>query len=157
MTKVDGDKSWRLYSSAFKDGLYLQASPLAFSTGATADVDPEIAPDESFLIFSSAGRATSQDTHEHLYITCRSTDGWSPARQIRFPGDPKRPHVADDSEPRLSPDGHVIYFTSGRTLLINPNRTREDAAADFAKLSSWDNSNNNVWYTEFDAKAACKR
>jgi Tol biopolymer transport system component len=38
-----------------------------FSDGKHLDVDPEIAPDESFLVFSSAGRMDG-DAKDHLFI-----------------------------------------------------------------------------------------
>jgi Tol biopolymer transport system component len=57
MAKTDDANSWRLYRSQYSDGAYLPAQPLSCSDGNHFDVDPQIAPDESLLIFSSAGRA----------------------------------------------------------------------------------------------------
>ena len=51
---IDTRGGKRLYSSRSLNGAYQQAQPLSFSDGTTLDVDPEIAPDGSFLIFCSA-------------------------------------------------------------------------------------------------------
>ncbi|HEY4320943.1 MAG TPA: hypothetical protein VGM77_07135 [Gemmatimonadales bacterium] len=144
MAKLDAAKTWRLYRSRYQDGAYQQAEPLAFSDGNHTDVDPEIAPDQSFLIFSSAGRAAESDSHEHLYITFRAGDGWGPITPLRYAGDYDH-NPADDGEAQLSPDRHSLYFTSSRAAPIHANRTRAEAAKDFARLNLWDNSDNNVW------------
>jgi hypothetical protein len=54
-TNIARDGSKRLFSSKYHDGIYQTAQPLSFSDGKHMDVDPEIAPDSSFLIFCSAG------------------------------------------------------------------------------------------------------
>ena len=144
MTKAAEDKTWRLYRSAFREGRYQQAEPLSFSTGASTDVDPEIAPDQSFLIFSSASRAASDDAHEHLYITFRQGAAWGPIVPLRYEDDYEK-NPTDDGEARLGRDGRTLYFTSGRFVHVHPNRTRAQAAEDFRRVTSWDDSNNNVW------------
>lgn len=57
MAKTKDDKTFRLFRAQYNHGTYEQSVPLSFSDGNMTDVDPEVAPDESFLIFSSAGRA----------------------------------------------------------------------------------------------------
>jgi Tol biopolymer transport system component len=144
MTRAGADKTWRLYRSRFREGAYQQAEPLAFSSGTSTDVDPEIAPDGSFLIFSSAGRAAASDAHEHLYITFAHGADWDAAIPLRYEGDYEK-NPSDDGEAHLSPDGRRLYFTSSRTVPIQADRTREQAAEDFKRISTWDNSNNNAW------------
>lgn len=144
MTRAEGDKTWRLYRSTLDHGTYAKAEPLSFSSGTTTDVDPDIAPDQSFLIFSSAGRAAADDPHEHLYITFRHGDAWSPATPLRYDDDYEK-NPTDDGEARLAHDGLTLYFTSGRFVHSHPNRTRAEAAEDFKRVTTWDNSNNNVW------------
>lgn len=144
MTRTQGSKTFRLYRSQFRDGTYQQATPLSFSDGNHTDVDPYIAPDESFIIFSSAGRASPDDSHEHLYITFRTGTAWGPIEPLRYDGDYEK-NPADDGEAQLGPDHHTLFFTSSRVQPIHANRTRAQAADDFARLNLWDNSNNNVW------------
>src|SRR5690606_723357 len=44
---------FRLYRSPFRDGRYEAAQALPFSDGRVSDVDPAVAPDESFVVFGS--------------------------------------------------------------------------------------------------------
>ncbi len=72
---IDKKGGKRLFSSLYTNGAYQQAQPLPFSDGTTLDVDPEIAPDGSFLIFCSAGLLPG-DSKDHLLIVLRKADGW---------------------------------------------------------------------------------
>jgi hypothetical protein len=144
MAQTADAKTWRLYRAQYSQGTYLKAEPLPFSDGNHTDVDPEVAPDESFLIFSSAGRAKAEDAHEHLYIVFREGAGWGAVTPLRYEGDYEK-NPTDDGEANLSPDHRLLYFTSGRTVPIHRDRTREQAAEDFKRLNLWDNSNSNVW------------
>ncbi len=144
MAKTEDAKTWRLYRSQYSNGSYLKAEPLSFSDGNHTDVDPQIAPDESFLIFSSAGRASTDDSHEHMYIVFRKDSAWGEIKPLRYDGDYEK-NPCDDGEANLGPDHLTLYFNSGRVNPIHKDRTREQAAQDFETLNLWDNSNSNVW------------
>jgi hypothetical protein len=144
MAKTDDAKTWRLYRSQYSNGNYLKAEPLTFSDGNHTDVDPQIAPDESFLIFSSAGRASADDSHEHMYIVFKKDSAWGEIKPLRYEGDYEK-NPCDDGEANLGPDHMTLYFNSGRVNPIHKDRTREQAAKDFEILKLWDNSNSNVW------------
>ena len=144
MAQTPDAKTWRLYRSQFSGGTYLKAEALSFSDGNHTDVDPQIAADESFLIFSSAGRATSDDAHEHLYITFRNGSMWGEIKPLRYAGDYEK-NPCDDGEANLGPDHTTLYFNSGRVNPIHKERTPEQALKDFQTLNDWDNSNSNVW------------
>jgi hypothetical protein len=64
----------RLFSSQYTNGVYQQAQLLPFSDGTMLGVDPEVAPDRSFLVFCSAGRLLSE-SKDHLFIVLRKADG----------------------------------------------------------------------------------
>jgi Tol biopolymer transport system component len=139
---IDAQGGKRLYRSRLRDGVYQQAEPLAFSDGTTADVDPEIAPDGSFLVFCSSGRV-KDDPRDHLYIVRRSGDGWGPVTAVRYAGD----MVTTDDEPHLGgPDRRTVYFSSDRAVPVKFPRTHEQAVEDLKRLELWDNSNSNVWF-----------
>lgn len=107
-------RAMRLYQSQYDHGQYAPAMPLSFSDGTKQDVDPEIAPDESFIVFASAGRSTAGDAHERLYVAHRHGAEWGPVAPFQYEGiDP----TADDNEPRLSPDGQTLYFTRNTNVL----------------------------------------
>ena len=140
---IDPKGQKRLYSSKFAKGTYETAQPLSFSDGSTGDVDPEIAPDQSFLVFSSSGRLPN-DSKDHLYISLRKGGAWGEVMPIRYAGDDKPGRSADD-DPTLAPDKQVLFFSSDRSIPVDFPRTREAAKADLKRLNLWDNSNANVW------------
>jgi WD40-like Beta Propeller Repeat len=135
----------RLYSSHYLNGAYQQAQPLSFSDGTTLDVDPEIAPDGSFLVFCSAGRLPG-DKKDHLFIVHRTGDGWGPVVPIRYAGDDANGYSTDD-EPHLGPDHRTLYFSSDRTVPTHLPRSREQAQRDFEHMESWGyfTDYTNVW------------
>jgi hypothetical protein len=158
-TFIDDKGGKRLFLAKNQNGAYLQAQPLAFSDGATSDVDPEVAPDESFLVFSSSGRLAG-DAKDHLFIVARQDSGWGPVVAMRYAGDDKYGFSTDD-EPHLGPDHRTVYFSSDRAVPVHFPRTHEDARRDVERLEQWDNSNSNVWYLSLEpylqqAKGAAK-
>lgn len=137
-------RTFQLYRSRFANGAYQQAQALPFSTPATADVDPEIAPDQSFLIFASSGRNGKDDTKEHLFIVFARNGSWGSVMPLRYAGDTDN-GSSNDNEPDLSPDGRTLYFSSDRTLPLRFPRSRSGALADLQRIAQWDNGNANVW------------
>jgi Tol biopolymer transport system component len=144
LTVIDEKGGKRLFSSQYKDGAYQRAQPLSFSDGTTSDVDPEVAPDQSFLVFCSSGRPPS-DGKDHLYIVRKNGADWGPVAQIRYAGDDNPYGYSTDDEPHLGPDHRTLYFSSDRAIPVHFPRTREHAREDLERLDSWDNSNSNVW------------
>ena len=131
---------WRLFRAAFVNGAYEAAQPLSFSDGTFPDVDAFIAPDESYIIFSSKGRHAPDD-QVHLFIAWRQGAAWGPVNPLGYEGD----NWDDDGEAQASPDGKTLYFTSRRSQPIHRSRNRTEMLADFARMESWDNGDNNVW------------
>jgi Tol biopolymer transport system component len=83
----------------------------------THDADPYIAPDESFLIFSSYGRPDAVGDGD-LYVSYHRNGKWSTARHLEQGiNGPAREYC-----PIVSPDGQWLYFTSFRGLLDTPPR-----------------------------------
>lgn len=73
------------------------------------EIEPWIAPDESYLIFSGAARPDSIGGYD-LYIAERRNGAWTRARVL------PRPINSDalDFNPSVSPDGKWLYFSSTR-------------------------------------------
>jgi WD40-like Beta Propeller Repeat len=143
-TAANSGKELSLFRSQYKNGAFLKAEPLSFSDGSVKDVDPEIAPDQSFLIFSSKRPFPGDDTHEHLFIV-RNKDGhWGAIEPIRYGGDVAN-GSSEDNDPRLGPDRRSIYFSSDRAVAVRFPRTHAQAVEDFQRLEQWDNSNSNIW------------
>lgn len=140
-TASGSGKNLSLFRAAYRNGSFMKAEPLPFSDGSVKDVDPEIAPDQSFMVFSSRRAFPGDDQHEHLFIV-RNKDGqWSSPEPIRYAGDGS----SEDNDPRLGPDLRTIYFSSDRAVPVHFPRTHQQAIEDTKRLDQWDNSNSNIW------------
>jgi Tol biopolymer transport system component len=134
---------WRLYYAIKTATGYAHAERLPFSDGNATDVDPFIAPDGSYLVFSSKGRRTPDDGNEHLFLAIRSKGAWGAVQPLRYAGDD---WGADDGEAQVSPDGQRLYFTSARSAPVNRTETRQALLEDIRKAEQWDNGNTNAWW-----------
>jgi len=107
MHPVDDGRRFRLYRAAWRDGRFEAPAALPFSDGTTNDVDPAVAPDESFVVFGSS-RPPARDMD--LFVAFRQGSAWSAPRHlgdvVNSPG--------SDAEARLSPDARTLYFSSER-------------------------------------------
>jgi len=144
LTLIGPGTSKSICASRWQNGAYQRATLLPFTDGSKLDVDPEVAPDESFLIFSSAGRIEG-DSHERLFMVKREGDRWGAPTLIRYQNDVTRYGASTDNEPKLGRDGSTLYFSSDRTEPTHFPRSSADAVHDLERLDQWDNSNSNVW------------
>jgi len=101
-----GEWWWNLYFSEFKNGMYQEPVKLEYGIN-DGEVDwcPWIAPDESYLIWSS--HREGQFGNGDLYICFRNEDGsWGAATNmgetINTPGQERFPSV--------TPDGKYLFF-----------------------------------------------
>ncbi|MEO6976766.1 MAG: hypothetical protein ABJA76_06000 [Mucilaginibacter sp.] len=95
--------------SQYKNGKFETPVRPSFSVDAYGDVDPVVAPNESFLIFSS-GRPPALPHTADLFIVFRTPTGWSEPLDLR--------QLISDKvfgvEARLSPDLKTLYFSNQR-------------------------------------------
>lgn len=104
------DPRWRLFRARRTADGFAQAEALPFSDGAESDVDPYIAPDQSYLIFASGNRRKPIG-HEHLFIAFHDGADWGPVIPIRYHGDELS---EDDNSLNVSAGGKILYFLSTR-------------------------------------------
>jgi len=104
------DTGFSLFRAARTSEGYALAEALPFSEGSSSDVDPYIAPDQSYLIFASDNRREPIG-HEHLFIVFHHGADWGPITPIRYQGDEQ---ATDDNYLNASPDGKILYFDSSR-------------------------------------------
>ncbi len=130
----------RLWRSQYRDGQYLAAVPVSFGDATTQDVDPAVAPDESFIVFGSMH--PGPEAHERLFIAFREGAGWGAPVDL---GDAVNGGGNDSNEARLGPDGRTLYFATDRTLPLRFPRTRAQAEEDQARAAAWDNGSQNIW------------
>lgn len=111
-----------LWRSRLVNGHYTEPENLGdVINTAGQDIEGYIAPDESFLIFSSNGRPDTRGSYD-LYISYQRDGKWSEPRNL---GDSIN---SDGWEfgAKLSPDGKYLFFTSNRGVLDKPLGRRLD-------------------------------
>jgi len=82
---------------------------------ATSEVEPCVAPDESYMIFAAAGRADSRGAYD-LYVSYNTGGVWSKAESLG-----ERVNSAGwDFAPMISPDGKYFFFASNRGFADEP-------------------------------------
>ncbi|MEO8881644.1 MAG: hypothetical protein ABI446_14720 [Gemmatimonadaceae bacterium] len=122
-------------------------APVAVPVSASdsvGDFDPVVAPDESFMVFSS-GRMPGNGTS--LFIALRQNGAWSTPTYM---GAVVSPPATGNIEARLSPDHRILYFSSSRVvpLPINPDRTASEKGLEAMEL--WNNGLANIWRVSLD-------
>ena len=136
--RPDGEKSrFRLFKARFTSTEFETPTPLSFSDGQYTDVDPAVAPDQSFIVFGS-GRHANKDID--LFIVFRRGEQWG---EPIYLGD----HInspTSDAEPRLGPDHHTLYFSSERLSPI-PQPIPAGEAAKILREMTWNNGLYNIW------------
>jgi Tol biopolymer transport system component len=132
------DGKFGLYRAQRRGATYLAvATPVSFSHSGSGNVDPAVAPDESYAIFSS-NRAPAQAMD--LFFVRRSHGTWGTPVHLGTEVN----SAGSDAEARLSPDGRTLYFASDRVTPVKFPRTRSAAEQDLQR-TSWDNSLYNIW------------
>jgi hypothetical protein len=130
--------AFHLYRAVWRDGRYQPPQRLALGDPAAHELDPAIAPDQSFIVFDA--NYADKDKPDRLYIAFRDGDGWSAPIDL---GDAVNRYEPWGSH--LGPDGRTLYFTSNYTAKVNYPRTPAQASADLARMRAWDNGNNHIW------------
>ena len=118
--------------SQYKNGKFETPVRPSFSVDAYGDVDPVVAPDESFLIFSS-GRPPALPHTADLFIVFRTPGGWSEPLDLRL----LISNNVFGVEARLSPDLKTLYFSNQRNAAgVTVNTDQYMWQADISKLVS---------------------
>ena len=139
-----------IYLSKFENGSY--TTPVNLGDSINTDLyefNSFIAPDESYLIFSSLGREDDAGGGD-LYISYKNTDGsWTKARNMG-----KQINSGKlDYCPFVSHDEKYFFFTSQRETYKITNRKRKQFS-DVVQLSnSIKNGLGNIYWMEFDKDA----
>jgi Tol biopolymer transport system component len=140
MDRVAGKGPFKLWRAQFRDGTWSEPVLQPIGDPAMQQVDPTVAPDESFIVFSAKHPDT--DEHERLYIAFRDATGWGAPMDL---GAPANLRGNDSNESRLAPDGRTLYFTTDHQTPVHYPRTPAQAEADLARIAAWDNGNQNIW------------
>jgi len=115
-TREGGKGRDDLWMSRWVDGRYTAPVNLGDSINTRfGELEPWVAPDESYLIFSAGGRADGMGALD-LYVSVRRDGVWSSARPLGHGIN----SAAWDFNPSVSPDGRSFYFTSSRASFDPP-------------------------------------
>jgi Tol biopolymer transport system component len=98
-----------LYVARGTNGTYQPPENLGPAINSAAnEVEPWIAPDESYLIFSATGRPDSTGRYD-LYLSRRKGNTWQRPEPLKSVNTP-----ASEFNQSVSPDGRWLYFSSTR-------------------------------------------
>lgn len=133
---------FRLRVSRPRAGGFAPSEAIYLGNDSHSDMDSAIAPDESYIIFSSD---RSSDKRPRLYIRYRGGKTWGAAVLL-----------ADNvnacgrlGDPRLSPDGKRLYFTCSRRAEVTDGPGIKplacNAPSKAENSSSWDNGKGHIW------------
>jgi Tol biopolymer transport system component len=106
----DGGKGGNdLYLARWTGDRYAEPENLGDSVNTNAgEIEPWVAPDESYLIFSARGRPEGPGGFD-LYLSERRNGVWQGARPLQAVNSPK-----GDFNHSVSPDGRYLFFSSTR-------------------------------------------
>lgn len=138
-----GSKRSHLFYSLHRDGGYADPQPMPFTDDRWSDVDETVAPDESFMVFSST-RPPTPPQQMDLFIVFRKNGKWG--EPVHLPED-----INDQGgiiEARLGPDGHTLYFTSAYESPVSYPKDAAAAAASLRDMETWNNGSYNIWQVD---------
>jgi len=139
--KPDGQTgSFHLFRSHYSNGTYLAAVPAGLGDPTTEDVDPAIAPDESFIIYTSNHPA--KHDQKRLRIAFHNKDGWEAPIDL---GDDVN-EAGSNVEARLGSDHRTLYFSTNTVPPVTFPRSQQQSQRDLAQMQVWANGNENIWY-----------
>jgi Tol biopolymer transport system component len=137
----------KIFCSKWSNGEYDAPEILSDAVNSDgANLEPAIAPDESFLLFAST-RAGGLGGGADLYISLRKNGAWTPARNLG----PKINSSAYDGRPCISPDGKYLFFTSSRGFadrLIGKPLTYPEL---LARLHGPESGRTNIYQVDLEA------
>ena len=141
---LGGTDLWR---SRLVDGKYQPPENLgpAINTSGN-DTEAWIAPDESYMIFSTDGRKDTRGADD-IYVSHRNGDSWSEPRNL---GDAVN-SAGSEYGAKPSPDGKYLFFCSNRPLADAPLDHRLDYAELTRKLHEPGNGLNDIYQVDMSA------
>jgi WD40-like Beta Propeller Repeat len=130
---------FHLLRAQYRSGRYLQPEPITLGDSDTEEVDPAVAPDESFLVYSANHPGKGP---KRLLIVFRGEHGWTTPQDL---GDEVN-EAGSNIEARLGPDHRILYFSTNTVPPVSFPRTREQARGDLADMLEWANGRQNIWF-----------
>jgi len=139
-----GTDIWR---SRLVDGKYQSPEnlgPLINTAG--NDTEAWIAPDQSYMIFSTDGRKDTRGADD-IYVSHRNGDSWTEPRNL---GDAVN-SAGSEYGAKPSPDGKYLFFCSNRSLADKPLDHRLDYSQLTRTLHAPGNGLNDIYQVDMSA------
>jgi hypothetical protein len=131
---------FHLFRSQFSHGAFLPAVAVPVSGGdEIGDFDPAVAPDESFMVFSST---RLPDKGTSLFIAFQKNGLWGAPEYM---GDTISIPHAGNIEARLGPDNRTLYFSSNHVEPASPHQSRAESERGLVRMKEWNNGLINIW------------
>lgn len=130
--------TYHLMRAQLADGRYQAPAVVAIGPREADERDPAVAPDESFIVFST--KRPPGQPEARLVIALRVDGRWGEPRDL---GDAVNHDGAEG--PHLGADGRTVYFDSAATFAAPFPRTRAQTQADLERARLWDNGNSHLW------------
>ena len=145
----DGN-SLNVFRSVLVNGVYQPAEMLDSDINTPGnETDVCIAPDESYLLFTAAGRDDgllpqrgAQYPRTDIYITYKQNNKWTVPKILSEPINSE----ADESSPFISKDGKTLYFGSDRSFVSIPMKKKLVYTELEKQLNGILNGLGNIWY-----------
>lgn len=136
---------FHLFRAQFSHDSFATPVALPVSAGdSVGDFDPAVAPDESFMVFSSA---RMRDKGTSLFIAFQQNGTWATPTYL---GDTLSMPGTGNIEARLSPDHRTLYFSSNRVMPAPSPQDRSTRQKSLDRMLAWDNGLANIWRVSLD-------
>ncbi len=135
--------NFHLFVSRYQDGAYRAPERLPFCRDENTEVDPAVAADGSFLIYSVKTPVRPQ---MRLTIVVRKGEGWSEPMDLGDEINEKGGNI----EARLSPDNKTLYFSTNTVPPLPVPHTAQQAREMLEKMDVWANGRQNIWQVSLE-------
>lgn len=145
MKPVGAQTRFHIFRAQFAHGTYDAPVAVPIAAGdSVGDYDPAVAPDESFIVFSSS-RMKANGTS--LFIAKKQGNAWGAPV---FMGAAVSPPQSNDIEARLGADHRTLYFSSRREV---PTGADNGVTAEkgLEMMDAWNNGLANIWQVSLDS------
>ncbi|MEP6622075.1 MAG: hypothetical protein ABJE47_22320 [bacterium] len=143
MRPDDKTGNFHLYRSQRQAGAYLAATAVGVGDSTTEDVDAAVAPDESFMVYSSNHPGKGP---KRLHIVFGTRGVWGTPVDL---GDDVN-EAGSNIEARLSPDHRLLYFSTNTVPPVSFPRSVERTRRDLSELQVWANGRQNIWFVSLE-------
>ena len=136
-----------IWLSKWENGKYSEAISLDTAVNSKVyEFNAFVAPDESFIIFTSYGRKDDKGRGD-LYISLKNSSGeWQPAKNIGLLNSDRLDYC-----PFVSPDKKILFFTSERNTLKKSYTDKAVTMGELTKsFTSPQNGSADIYWISFD-------